>query len=73
MSCSWRRKLSMFWRVVIAGWTPVLSAYCSAGRPKASQPMGCSTSKPRWRLKRAMMSVAVYPSGCPTCSPAPLG
>jgi hypothetical protein len=27
---------------------------------------------PVMRLYRAMISVAVYPSGCPTCNPAPL-
>ncbi len=40
----------MLLRVVIAGCTPVLSACCSAGRPKASQPMGCRTLKPRVAL-----------------------
>ena len=42
--------LSMARRVVMAGWTPVWMAYCSAGRPNASQPIGCSTLKPRIRL-----------------------
>ena len=36
--------------VVTDGCRPVLMAYCSAGRPNASQPMGCSTLKPRMRL-----------------------
>ena len=60
-------------RVVIAGCTPVRIAYCSAGRPNASHPIGCSTLSPRIRRKRQMMSVAVYPSGCPTCSPSAEG
>lgn len=47
-------------------------AYCSAGRPKASHPMGCNTLNPFIRLYLDIMSVAVYPRGCPTCSPAPL-
>ena len=52
--------------VVIAGCTPVWIAYCSAGSPNASHPIGCSTLNPFIRLYREMMSVAVYPSGCPT-------
>ena len=42
--------LAMFSRVVIAGCCPVLMAYCSAGKPNASQPIGCSTLNPRIRL-----------------------
>ena len=38
------------------GSTPRSMAAFSAGRPKASQPMGCSTEKPRARLNRAMTS-----------------
>ena len=49
----------MFCLVVIDGWMPVLTAYCSAGNPNASQPVTCSTLKPRMRLKRLTMSVAV--------------
>ena len=37
----------MFCSVVMRGCWPVLMAYCSAGRPKASQPIGCSTLKPQ--------------------------
>src|SRR6266480_3657964 len=48
-----------FSRVVIAGCWPLLIAYCSAGKPNASQPIGCNTLKPRMRLYRATMSVAV--------------
>ena len=36
--------------VVSAGCLPVWMAYCSAGRPKASYPMGCSTLNPFSRL-----------------------
>jgi hypothetical protein len=35
--------------------------------------MGCKTSKPFNLLYLAIISVAVYPSGCPTCSPEPEG
>ena len=70
---SCRLKLAMFCLVVASGCVPVLMACCSAGRPKASQPIGCSTSKSHIRQYRAMMSDAVYPSGWPTCSPAPDG
>ena len=47
LSCCLNR--SMFLRVVSLGWVPVSSAYCSAGSPKASQPIGWSTLKPRMR------------------------
>ena len=40
----------LFSRVVIAGCTPVLTAYCSAGSPNASQPVQCSTLNPRIHL-----------------------
>ena len=36
--------------VVTAGCWPVWIAYCSAGSPKASYPIGCSTLKPFSRL-----------------------
>ena len=36
----------LFFAVVTAGWVPVWIAYCSAGRPNASQPIGWSTSQP---------------------------
>ena len=35
--------LPMFFRVVTSGCVPVCSAYCSAGSPKASQPIGWRT------------------------------
>ena len=38
------------------GWMPRSAAAFSAGRPKASQPKGCSTLKPAMRLKRATTS-----------------
>lgn len=38
-------------------------AYCSAGNPKASHPIGCKTLKPCIRLYLARISVAVYPRG----------
>lgn len=56
---TWLRKRSMLRCVVILGCVPVSMAYCSAGRPKASQPIGCSTLYPFMRLCRATMSVAV--------------
>lgn len=34
-------------------------AYCSAGKPNASQPIGCNTLKPCIRLSLARISVAV--------------
>ena len=37
------RYRSMFASVVIRGCVPVCTAYCSAGRPNASKPIGCST------------------------------
>ena len=43
----------MFCSVVIRGCVPVLMAYCSAGRPKASQPIGCSTFLPLHPLEAA--------------------
>ena len=36
-------KVSIFARVNPAGWFPVFIAYCSAGKPKASHPIGCNT------------------------------
>mmetsp|Transcript_16194 Transcript_16194/g.38514 ORF Transcript_16194/g.38514 Transcript_16194/m.38514 type:complete len:212 (-) Transcript_16194:376-1011(-) len=57
LSC--RLKFPMFSLVVSSGCVPVLIACCSAGRPKESQPMGCSTSKSFIRQYRAMMSEAV--------------
>jgi hypothetical protein len=43
----------------VAGCTPFSIAAFSAGMPKASQPIGCSTSKPRIRRKRASTSPIV--------------
>ena len=59
--------------VWIRGGVFVLMACSSAGRPKASKPIGCMMATPRIRQYRHMMSVAVYPSGWPTCRPSPLG
>ena len=63
----------MFSRVVSSGCLPVVMAYCSAGSPKASYPMGCRTLKPSIRLRRVTMSDPMYPMGCPTWSPDPEG
>ncbi len=41
---------SMFWRVQRAGGTPLPMAAFSAGSPKASQPIGCSTLRPCMRM-----------------------
>mmetsp|Transcript_27935 Transcript_27935/g.65201 ORF Transcript_27935/g.65201 Transcript_27935/m.65201 type:complete len:273 (-) Transcript_27935:352-1170(-) len=71
LSC--RLKLAIFCLVVTAGCVPVATACCSAGSPNESHPIGWSTSKSRIRQYLAMMSDAVYPSGCPTCKPAPDG
>ena len=50
---------SMLAYVHVAGWLSLLIAAFSAGRPKASQPMGCSTSKPAMLAWRAMTSPMV--------------
>lgn len=52
-------------RVVIAGWVPVSMAYCSAGSPKASQPIGCSTLWPRilCRERSAVRRLSVSAGG----------
>jgi hypothetical protein len=39
----------------------------SAGSPKASQPIGCSTLKPRCTQYRAITSPSAYASACPMC------
>jgi hypothetical protein len=52
-------KIAMFAVVVFAGCVLVWIAYCSAGRPNASQPIGCSTLQPLARFQRDTMSVAV--------------
>ena len=59
MRRSWRRMFAMFWSVVTAGCWPVCTAYCSAGRPKASYPMVYRTLSPFMRRKRASVSVAM--------------
>jgi hypothetical protein len=63
----------MFLIVNSFGLLPVFKAYCSAGSPKASHPIGCKTSYPCSLLYLLIISVAVYPSKCPTCNPAPDG
>ena len=45
--------------VLSRGGVPVRIACSSAGRPKASKPIGCITLVPRIRSNRATMSVAV--------------
>ena len=40
---NWRRMFSMFAIVQLNGWTPLLIAAFSAGRPKASKPIGKNT------------------------------
>ena len=48
LSCA--RMVAMFLWVQAAGEAPLSREAFSAGRPKASHPIGCSTSKPRARL-----------------------
>ena len=50
MRCSSARMAAMFSRVHFAGWMPRSRAAFSAGRPNASQPIGCITENPRARL-----------------------
>jgi hypothetical protein len=45
--------------VHLAGGTPLAMAAFSAGRPKASHPMGCSTFFPFMRMKRDSTSPMV--------------
>ena len=59
------RMFSMFSWVHTAGWTPLSMAAFSAGSPKASQPIGCNTLKPRIHLKRASRSPMAYTRTCP--------
>jgi len=47
---SWRFMMAMFSAVHLAGCVFLSMAAFSAGRPNASQPMGCSTLKPLARL-----------------------
>src|SRR5699024_9917960 len=51
--------VSIFSFVNSAGLFPESIAYCSAGNPKASHPIGCNTSLPSMRLILEMISVAV--------------
>ena len=53
LSCS--RKRPTLVRVVTLGCVPVSMAYCSAGRPNASQPIGCSTLWPSMRCGPAVV------------------
>ena len=50
---------SMLAYVHVAGWLSLLIAAFSAGRPNASQPIGCSTSKPAIDACRAITSPMV--------------
>ena len=50
---------AMFWWVHSPAWVLCLMAAFSAGRPKASKPIGWRTSKPRMRAWRAMASPMV--------------
>lgn len=59
---------SMFCSVHFSGCTPRSMAAFSAGRPNASQPMGCKTWWPCMRLKRARTSDMVYTRRWPRCS-----
>jgi hypothetical protein len=51
-----RRIAAIFASVHSAGGVLFFSAAFSAGRPKESQPMGCSTFEPRIHMKRASAS-----------------
>ena len=56
---------SMFAYVHSLGWTPRLIAAFSAGRPNASQPIGCRTLFPRIAANRATASPPLNASMCP--------
>ena len=58
---------SMLRMVHSAGWTPLLMAAFSAGRPKASKPMGKKTLWPFMRKKRERASVGVLMYQWPMC------
>ena len=60
LSCS-----AMFERVHSFGWIPRAIAAFSAGSPKASHPMGCSTLFPRIHMNLAMMSLMAKASAWP--------
>ena len=49
MRLSWAFMAAMFESVHALGWAPPLMAAFSAGRPKASKPMGWRTLLPRIR------------------------
>ena len=57
---SWRRMFSMFFKVHSRGLILFLIAAFSAGRPKASKPIGRKTFSPFMRWKRASASVGVF-------------
>ena len=61
----------MLFLVKPSGLFPVLIAYCSEGRPNESKPIGCNTLYPCILFILEIISVAVYPSACPTCNPSP--
>jgi hypothetical protein len=46
------RYVLTFWAVVTAGWVPVCTANCSAGRPNASKPIEYRTLRPAMRWYR---------------------
>ena len=52
----WAFMVAMFSYVQTAGCTPLSMAAFSAGRPKASHPIGCRTLYPRIRLYRVIAS-----------------
>ena len=54
-------------RVQSAGCRPPFSAAFSAGRPKASNPIGNSTFQPRIRKYRASVSDGAMANQWPTC------
>ena len=64
---SWARILSMFAIVQVRGLTRFLIAAFSAGRPKASKPIGMKTLSPCIRRKRAFASVGVLAYQWPMC------
>ena len=51
--------VAMLSKVHFAGGTPFAMAAFSAGKPKASQPMGCSTFLPFMRMNRDSTSPMV--------------
>ena len=58
---------SMFRMVHSRGWVPLLMAAFSAGRPKASKPIGKNTFQPFMRRYRLIASVGVLMYQCPMC------